>query len=632
MNVNYWYDGLQRVDTFNEISSLPYGWTGTSGVTVSSNQMRIAGNSTWNVYANRTETVQSGQGAHIIFKVDITNPDANMYFTSGNWGTAGYRRWSLRLLNGNMYIRYYTGTTPTDIWLMALNTNTWYEAQLTLDVNQQFKVKVWQKSNPAISAQSTVTFTSGWSGLNWVFYAQPYSGILDIDEYREITWQYGTGRRTGMSDSSGWSAWTYDLRGRLTSERKTVTSVGTFLTRWGYNNGDLITWMEYPAGNNGLTGERVSYSYHPDQTSLKTMMSSIGNYYYLAQTLYDAAGRVRSMRLGAPDLATNPILLKEFNYYAWNNQAGRLQRIKAGMTGTPDSLLDLTYTYDPVGNITTISDYKMSPTQAQTFTYDYADRLLSASASGTNGSYSETYSYRDDGNLSVKAGLTYQYAASVTCAAGPRTIAHAVSSAGSNSYSYDCNGNMIQRNIGGSLYNLTYDAENRLTGVSGATAATFVYRCNGKSRGKKSCMANKFCQTAFYCGAPARRPGPCQGRGSRSWAAPFRRNAQRSGAPLIGWSEGRQLPARSGLACQDWKQARANSRARVGGEIRALATQPPLQTSGMAWRLECGSGTGFFLAPQRITFKCWPRPRRSSCWRAKAAEVCPVGRFFLPRE
>jgi YD repeat-containing protein len=38
---------------------------------------------------------------------------------------------------------------------------------------------------------------------------------------------------------------------------------------------------------------------------------------------------------------------------------------------------------------------------------------------------------------------------------------------------------MTQRVISGSTYNLTYDAENHLTGVSGAATATFVYDGEG---------------------------------------------------------------------------------------------------------------------------------------------------------
>ncbi len=62
--------------------------------------------------------------------------------------------------------------------------------------------------------------------------------------------------------------------------------------------------------------------------------------------------------------------------------------------------------------------------------------------------------------------------------AGTRTIPHAVSGAGSNTYAYDCNGNQITRVVGGSTFNLAYDTENHLTTVSGATSASFTYDGN----------------------------------------------------------------------------------------------------------------------------------------------------------
>ena len=59
---------------------------------------------------------------------------------------------------------------------------------------------------------------------------------------------------------------------------------------------------------------------------------------------------------------------------------------------------------------------------------------------------------------------------------------------GSDTYTYDSDGNQTQRVVGGSTYNLSYDAENRtqnvqvtqLVGVSGAVTATFVYDGGGK--------------------------------------------------------------------------------------------------------------------------------------------------------
>ena len=56
---------------------------------------------------------------------------------------------------------------------------------------------------------------------------------------------------------------------------------------------------------------------------------------------------------------------------------------------------------------------------------------------------------------------------------------HAVTAMGSNTFSYDANGNQTNRTVGGSSYTLSYDAENRLVSVSGAATASFVYDGDG---------------------------------------------------------------------------------------------------------------------------------------------------------
>ena len=81
--------------------------------------------------------------------------------------------------------------------------------------------------------------------------------------------------------------------------------------------------------------------------------------------------------------------------------------------------------------------------------------------------------------LSSKGGQALSYTAQVSCPEGSRSLPHAASAMGANTYSYDCSGNMTQRVIGGSTYNLAYDAENRLSTVSGAASASFVYDGDG---------------------------------------------------------------------------------------------------------------------------------------------------------
>ena len=107
--------------------------------------------------------------------------------------------------------------------------------------------------------------------------------------------------------------------------------------------------------------------------------------------------------------------------------------------------------------------------------------LTQAASGGTGGNVAlESYSYQPEtGVLSSKGGQALSYSAQVSCPEGSRSLPHAASAMGANTYSYDCSGNMTQRVIGGSTYNLAYDAENRLSAVSGAASATYVYDGDG---------------------------------------------------------------------------------------------------------------------------------------------------------
>jgi YD repeat-containing protein len=261
----------------------------------------------------------------------------------------------------------------------------------------------------------------------------------------------GIGRRTSMTDGSGSAAWLYDSRGRVWKETK-VISGSSFVTEWTYNSADLPITMKYPGG------EIVTTTYDNNML-LKTV---IGTATYVSNTQYDSASRMTSRALGNG-------LTQNYAYYPWNQQGGRLQTLAIG------SLQNLTYAYDSVGNINTITDSINS--QTQSFGYDALDRLTSASASGESwqGAYSETYSYDPaTGNLQTKGGVTLAY--------GDANHVHAVTGAGGNSYQYDSNGSQITRTIGSDIFNLYYDAENRLVEVkkNSVTIAQFTFDGDGK--------------------------------------------------------------------------------------------------------------------------------------------------------
>ena len=161
-----------------------------------------------------------------------------------------------------------------------------------------------------------------------------YDGVLN-----------GIGRRTSMTDSSGSTSWTYDTRGRLLSESKTITDAGTFNTSWVYNAAGLPKSMTYPVDNG--TVETVFINYN-DQMLPESIGSLIGS--YASSMQYDPAGRMTHLTRG------DDLLDTAYQYYPWDTEGGRLQSLTSTKLSNQTSLQNLAYTYDLTGNISTITD------------------------------------------------------------------------------------------------------------------------------------------------------------------------------------------------------------------------------------------------------------------------------------
>ncbi|MFA5354072.1 MAG: RHS repeat-associated core domain-containing protein, partial [Thermodesulfovibrionales bacterium] len=145
-----------------------------------------------------------------------------------------------------------------------------------------------------------------------------------------------------------------------------------------------------------------------------------------------------------------------YQYYIENNRLLGIETA-VGMAG----LQKLTYGYDSKGNILAIADDTdpTDTTRNQAFTYDHRDRLTRAESPVYGGTAGRIiYRYDEIGNMTYNSKMgTYTYG-------GPQP--HAVLQAGSLSYSYDPNGNMITRN--GKA--ITYDYDNRPVSIAYGTA------------------------------------------------------------------------------------------------------------------------------------------------------------------
>jgi len=182
---------------------------------------------------------------------------------------------------------------------------------------------------------------------------------------------YGKGRRTGMSDLSGSSTWTYDPRGRMTQETKTINGGGTFTTQYQYDDLDQVTRIIYP------DGEQVTPSY-TTAGQPKTLATTLGGS-YVTNATYRAPGQISSLALGN-GLTT---------HYTYDSLSARLTRARTG------ALLDLGYHYDAGGNVSRIQETTATTTQ-------FSDAFTTKNTTAWVWNAYQTVPYADGGNAVVK--------------------------------------------------------------------------------------------------------------------------------------------------------------------------------------------------------------------------------------
>ena len=154
----------------------------------------------------------------------------------------------------------------------------------------------------------------------------------------------------------------YDARGRVVTET-TVIDSAAFTTTYTYDALDRVASTTYPDGEVITTTYTLASQPHYLNTSLQATA-------YVTAATYNALGALTALTFGN-GLTTN------YDYFADAGEAlsFRLERVTVG-----NGLLDLSYAYDNVGNVTVITDVSGSRNETLAFDYDALDRLIAVSA------------------------------------------------------------------------------------------------------------------------------------------------------------------------------------------------------------------------------------------------------------
>jgi len=331
------------------------------------------------------------------------------------------------------------------------------------------------------------------------------------------------GRLKSLEDGSGMQEYKYGKQGEVTELKRTLVipnqAVATYVTQTAYDSWNRLQSMTYP------DGEVVSYGYNTGGL-LTNVRSSANNYDYVENVLYDKFEQRTYLKYGNG---------KETNY-TYDDRNRQLKYLKVGV-GT-DYIMNNTYTYDAVGNVSRITNTgaakQITPgngiggNMTHNYAYDNLYRLETANGTftGFNGKtahYTLEMGYDNMHNITKKkqditqtgvqfagtlqAGYDLNYTINANNSQQISNIAensYRTEGTGTNTptaktseFSYDANGNLISIYTGNKTTDnklqatnsrkMLWDEENRLLAVSdNGFVSNYFYDAAGERTVKMS--------------------------------------------------------------------------------------------------------------------------------------------------
>jgi len=261
----------------------------------------------------------------------------------------------------------------------------------------------------------------------------------------------GIGKLSSIQDGSGTTAYSYTAQGDLNTVSQVIDGQ-TYTTQFAYNTAGQLISMTYPSG------KTLSYSYNAlgqiqqmdltDQGQVTPLMNN---------ALHLPFGGLTQLQYG-----NGHTLTQDFDLAYQMTQ----QQVTWDDGQTQATHLDINYSFDPVGNITQITDV-IATDNSHDFNYDALSRLTSAQSPINT----LLYSYDADGNrlsLDINGQVQeYLYGSS-------NNHLNQINGSLADILSYDANGNVIQSDT----RTFSYGDNNRLIQVQEGGQVLADYRYN----------------------------------------------------------------------------------------------------------------------------------------------------------
>jgi RHS repeat-associated protein len=333
-------------------------------------------------------------------------------------------------------------------------------------------------------------------------YNRPLAIVYPENTINNVRYEYGApgaehnraGRISVLEDATGAQEFFYGPLGEVVKNIRTIVvpddDIYTFETQWEYDTWNRLKKLTYP------DGEEVFYAYNRGGMLKSMYGKKKGHRYdYLTQLGYDKFGDRVFLSYGNGTQTT----------YEYDQRRRRLQNISAH-TSTGRQMMDHTFSYDAVGNITQLQSNAPIPQEGlkggnftYEYQYDHLYRLTGAEGSYRGATHEHRYtlamSYGSTGAIQHK-DQQHQFRGYDDPEWAPRHKTtytwdyeynskqpHAPSKIGELTYTYDANGNPTgwQSTENNQRRQILWDEENRMRAIANnGVTHHYMYDASGE--------------------------------------------------------------------------------------------------------------------------------------------------------